>query len=131
MRAGLQRIDHREGGHDFAGGVHGDLELAAGQRLDGFGHLHGAAEDGVQGLGEAGGEAPAHGGLRVHRGGDAGGQHAGDAGALDDGTTVHGWNSCLVRAMMSLVHAWKACRRLAAFCRHPVCTYITALTPTY
>ena len=32
------------------------------------------------------------GGLGVHGGGQAGGQHAGDASVLDEGTTIHGFS---------------------------------------
>ena len=86
----LHAVDHAEGGHQLAGRVGADLELAARHRLHPGGEDLGAAVDGVQRLGEAGGEAPADGGLRVHRGGDAGGKHSRDACILDDGTTVHG-----------------------------------------
>jgi hypothetical protein len=80
----LHAVDHAEGGHQFAGRVHRDLELAAGHRLDGLGEHLGRAEDGVQRFGEAGGQAPADGGLRMHGRRHAGGQHAGDAGMLDE-----------------------------------------------
>jgi hypothetical protein len=49
-----------------------------------LGEHFGRAEDGVQRLREAGGQAPADGGLRVHGRRDAGGQHAGDACVLDE-----------------------------------------------
>jgi hypothetical protein len=89
-RALLHAVDHAEGRHQFAGRMHRDLELAARHGLDLLANTSAAAVDGVQRLGEAGGQAPADGGLRVHGRRDAGGQHAGDAGMLDEGTTIHG-----------------------------------------
>jgi len=45
--------------------------------------------DGVQRLGEAGGQAPADGGLGVHGRCGTGGEHTGNTGVLDEGTTIH------------------------------------------
>ncbi|MCY1544065.1 hypothetical protein D9M68_799180 [compost metagenome] len=88
-RVGLQGIDHAECGHQLAGGVHRDFELAAGQGLDRLREHFSAAEDGVQGAGEARGQAPANRGLRMDGRGDASGQNAGDARVFDEGTTIH------------------------------------------
>jgi hypothetical protein len=80
---------HAQRRHQFAAGVGRDLELAAGHVADLLGEIFGAAEDGVQRLREAGRQAPADGGLGMDRGRHAGGQHAGDAGPLNEGTTFH------------------------------------------
>jgi len=79
----LDGVNHTEGGNDVARSVHRDFELAARESLDGLGEFFGGAEDGGQRLGEAAGQAPAHGSLCVHGGGDTGGQDAGDASVLD------------------------------------------------
>jgi hypothetical protein len=69
--------------------MHRDLELAARQFLDLLGKHFGRAINGVQRLGKAGGQAPAHGGLGMHGGCGTRGQHTGDARVFDDGTTIH------------------------------------------
>jgi hypothetical protein len=57
--APLQCIDHTKSGHQFAGRVHRNLELAAGDGRHALGQHLGAAVDRVQALGEAGSEPPA------------------------------------------------------------------------
>jgi hypothetical protein len=44
--------------YDFAGRKYADIELAAGQRGNALGKRFGGAEDGIERLGEAGGQAP-------------------------------------------------------------------------
>ena len=77
----LDRVDHAEGGDELAGRVHRDRELAAGHGAHHPGEQLGGADERVERLGEAGGEAPANGGLgmnRRRRDTDAGGEaHAG------------------------------------------------------
>ena len=85
----LQRIHHTESGHQLASGVHRNLELAARHGLDQLRQLFSTAEDGVQRLGEAGGQAPAHSGLGVNSRCCTRGQHAGDTGIFQNGTTIH------------------------------------------
>ncbi|MDT4855959.1 hypothetical protein FQZ97_903330 [compost metagenome] len=89
----LHAIHHAESGHQFATGVHRNGELAARH----FAHLLGehvsCAVDGVQRFGKAGSQTPADGGLGMHSGRGACGQHPGNAGMLDDGTTIHSYNS--------------------------------------
>ncbi|MNR37992.1 hypothetical protein D3C85_1560610 [compost metagenome] len=60
-----------------------DFELAAGQGFDGARKHFGAAENGVEGLGKARGQAPAHRCLGMHRGRDACGQNTGNTCLLD------------------------------------------------
>ncbi len=84
-RAVLHAVDDAERGHQFATGVHRDLELAAGHVADLLGHHFGSAVDGVQRLRKARSQAPADVGLCVHHGRcGTGGEHPGDAGALDE-----------------------------------------------
>ena len=85
----LQCIDHTESGHQLASGVHRDFELAARHGLDHLRQLLGAAEDGVQRLGKAGSQAPAHGGLGVNGRRCASSQNTGDTGIFQNGTTIH------------------------------------------
>ncbi len=89
----LHAVHHAEGRHQFAAGMHRDLELAASGFADLLGEHFRRAIDGVERLGEAGREAPADAGLGMHSGGCAGCQHAGDACVPEDGTTIHGWVS--------------------------------------
>jgi hypothetical protein len=65
-RAVLHGVDNTEGRHEFAGLVHGDLELAAGGILDRLRKDFRRAVDGVQALWEARRQAPAHGGLGLN-----------------------------------------------------------------
>jgi hypothetical protein len=55
----LNGIQHLKPGDDLAAGMHADLELAAGHGRHRLGEDLAATEDGVETLGEAGGEAPA------------------------------------------------------------------------
>jgi hypothetical protein len=64
--------------------VRGDDELAAAHVLDLLGEDVVHAEQRVQALREARGQAPAQRGLRVHGRRNAGSQHAGNACALDE-----------------------------------------------
>ena len=89
----LHAVDNAEGGHELACGVDGDVKAPARHGLDGAGEGFGAAEDGVEGFGEARGQAPADGGLSVHRGCGPGGQHARDTGVFDQRSTIHGKHS--------------------------------------
>ena len=88
-RAALQRVHHAEGRHQFTGCMHRHFELAAGQSAYRFRKHFGATENGVQRLGEAGSKAPTHGGLGVNGWGNTCGEHTGNTGLFDDGTTIH------------------------------------------
>ena len=61
-------VQHAEGRHQLAAGVHGDRELAAGLGADLLGELLGGTVDGVQRLRKARSQAPADGGLGLHDG---------------------------------------------------------------
>ena len=54
------RVEHLQGGHDLAGGEGLELELAVGQLADDAGDGLRRAEERVEALGEARGEAPLH-----------------------------------------------------------------------
>ena len=80
-RGALHAVDHAEGRHQLARGMHRHLELAAAHVAHLLREHLGGAEDGVERFREAGGEAPADRGLGVHDGRcGACSQHAGDAG---------------------------------------------------
>ena len=85
----LNRVQHAESGHQLACGVHRHLELAARQRLDHARKRLGAAHERVQRLRKARSHAPAHRLLRLHGRGHASGQHASQASAFDERTTIH------------------------------------------
>jgi hypothetical protein len=85
----LHTVDHAEGRHQLAAGVHRDLELAAGHLADLFGEGFRAAVNGVQRLGEAGSQAPAQRGLRVHGRCGSRRQDAGQTGFAHKRTTFH------------------------------------------
>jgi hypothetical protein len=113
-RALLHAIDHAESRHQLAGGMHRDFEPAVGQLLDLLREDFGGTVDGVQRLGKAGGQAPAHCGLRVHGGRGGSREDAGDAGMLESGTTIHentrelrtGWIIGCLRAC-KLARGWQ------------------------
>ena len=83
-RALLHTVHHAECGHQFAAGMDGNGEFATRHFADFFGEHIGSAINGVQRLGEAGGQAPADGGLGMHSGGCSCGQHTGNACMLDE-----------------------------------------------
>jgi len=85
----LNGVDHAERWHQFTTGVNADFELAARHALDCIGKHVCRTEDGVQRLGEAGGEAPANSGLCMHCGCSTCGQHTGNASVFNEGTTIH------------------------------------------
>ena len=55
----LHRVNHAEGGDEFACRVHRDRELAAGHGAHQLGEDFRRAHEGIQRLGETGSEAPA------------------------------------------------------------------------
>mmetsp|Transcript_20918 Transcript_20918/g.80503 ORF Transcript_20918/g.80503 Transcript_20918/m.80503 type:complete len:235 (+) Transcript_20918:3977-4681(+) len=76
--------------------MHRDLEFAAAHLADLLGHQLGRAEQRVQRLREARGQAPAHLGLGMHDGGRrTGGQHTGQAGLSNKRTALH-HHECLL-----------------------------------
>ena len=62
----LHRVDHTEGGDEFAGRVHRDRELAAGHGAHQLGEYFRRSHERVQRLGEAGSEPPAERGLGMN-----------------------------------------------------------------
>jgi hypothetical protein len=84
VRGGVAHLDsavahgviHTEGRHDFTRCSHRDGEPAACHRAHLLGKDLGSAVNGVQRLGEAGGEAPAQGRLGMNGRRHAGGKHA-------------------------------------------------------
>lgn len=102
---GLHRVHHAEGRNQFTGRVHRHIEFATGHGLDRLCEHVGRAVDGVQRLGEAGSQAPAKGSLGMHRRRGTGGEHAGDTGVLDEGTTIH---LLQLRGLYCLSRSWAA-----------------------
>ncbi len=78
-----QRIDHAKSGHQLTSSVQRNFKLAAGQCFQGLGKFLAAAKNGIQRLGEAGSQAPAHRSLRLNCGSDTSGQNASDTSLLN------------------------------------------------
>jgi len=72
-------VEHLQRRDDFAGAVHADLELAAGQLAHALGDEFGGAKQHFHRLGEARGHAPAD-GVRSGLGDGGGGQGSGASG---------------------------------------------------
>ncbi len=70
--AGLRRIEHPHGGHQFASRVGADLKPAAGGVGDGLGEHIGRTPDGAERAREGRSQTPAH-GLTCDDGGGGGG----------------------------------------------------------